>query len=228
MLYHLNKIKFPLIIAAGCAILIFGISAYAETQKDSGQVTYRVESHADRALAVDVEGLVQNADYIVIGHYDKYEKNWEISAAPYSEGDIYNFVIEETLMGDLPQNIPVGIPRLKQVSTVIEGQTYAENFTDPNYVDPNFDSRYILFLKKYQPLNLYTPASLPYHIEIDPSNNVTLKYHVGDGPKQVKMNNKEMIEFTNETYDLSNIDNITGTSADSLITSIQSVIEKEK
>ncbi|WP_238654760.1 hypothetical protein [Paenibacillus piscarius] len=110
-------------------------------------------------------------------------------------------------MGDLPQNIPVGIPRLKQVSTVIEGQTYAENFTDPNYVDPNFDSRYILFLKKYQPQDLYTPASLPYHIEMDSSNNVSLQYNRGE-------------------IDLSGIDSITGTSADSLINSIQDVIEK--
>lgn len=209
MLYHLNKIKIPLIIAAGFAILIFGISAFAETQKESGQVTYRVESHADRVLAVDVEGLVQNADYIVIGHYDKYEKNWEISSDPYSEGDIYNFVIEEILMGDLPQNIPVGIPRLKQVSTVIEGQSYAENVTDPNYVNPNFDSRYILFLQKYQPLDLYTPASLPYHIEIDRSHNVTLQYNHGE-------------------IDLGSIDSITGTSADSLINSIQHAIEKER
>lgn len=215
-------------IATGCAFLIFGISAYAATQKESAQVTYRVESHADRALAVDVQGLVQNADYIVVGHYDKYEKNWEISTDPYSEGDVYNFVIEETLLGNLPQNIPVGIPRLKQVSTVIEGQTYTENFTDPNYVNPEFDSKYILFLKKYEPLNLYTPASLPYHIEIDPSNNVTLKYNGGDEPKQVQINKKEIIEFTNETYDLSNIDSITGTSADTLKKSIKDVIKKEK
>ncbi len=114
MLNKYKKIKIPLIIATGCAMLIFGISVYTDTQNETAQVTYKVESHADRALAVDVPGLVQNADYIVMGHYDKYEKNWEISTDPYSEGDIYNFVVEETLLGDVPQTIPVGIPRLKQ------------------------------------------------------------------------------------------------------------------
>ncbi|AKG36756.1 hypothetical protein [Paenibacillus durus] len=228
MLNKFKTFKYPVVIAIGCAILIWGMTTYVQKQKEQGAIVYRVESHADRALAVDVEGLVNHSDYIVMGHYDKFEKKWEVSADPYTEGDIYNFVVDEIILGEVPQNIPVGIPHYKRVATQIEGKTYSADFTEPNYINPNFDSKYILFLKKYEPLNLYTPASVPYHIEIDSNNKIALKYSNGDDPKQVKINNDEIIEFKPDSYDLSKLDKITGKSVDELKTSLKDTVKKLK
>lgn len=216
MLMKNKFFKYPVIIAAGCAILISGMTIYAQNQKNAPEpVVHRVESHADRAVATDVQGLVQNSDYIVVGHYDKFVKKWEVSTDPYTEGDIYNFVVDEILYGDVPETIEVGIPHFQRVSAIVDGETYSADITEPHHVEPNFENQYILFLKKYEPLSLYTPAAAPYQVEIDSNDKAALKYSESE-TKKISTKKNEIIEFSADSYGFSKIDKITGKSGKEL------------
>lgn len=52
-------------------------------------------------------------------------------------------------------------------------QGYEREIDLPNYTQPEKGQKYILFLKKVEPKNIFTPASVPFQIEIDQTNQST-------------------------------------------------------
>ncbi|GIP26844.1 hypothetical protein J23TS9_19740 [Paenibacillus sp. J23TS9] len=185
--------------------IIFGRN-FAESKESK---TIQVINHPDYAVSGDVNGLVKLADYVVTGHYEKFLENWDMGENYYS--DVYQFVIDKVNYGDLSGNINVAIPHYQQRSTVVDNQQYEANIDLPNYTQPEMGQQYVLFLKKYEPKNIFTPASVPFQVEIDKSSGVSkLIFNNNITKQEVKTKNNDTIVFSTESIDIGSIDKVSG------------------
>jgi hypothetical protein len=212
-------IKQPTIIKYGLLLIIIMsliLLVYYHNTNDkllnnvSSNSAYKVSSEADYAVSGSIEGLVNFSDYVVTGHYEKFIEDWDMGEKYFSE--VYSFVIDSTLYGVLNEkSIKIAIPHYIEMSETIENELYSTILDLPNYSKPDLSKKYVLFLKKFEPKNIYTPASVPFQIEIDGNKKGQLKYNKKtSNSKVVKTKNNKNIEFSFEAIDLGSADKITG------------------
>ncbi|MFX3639847.1 MAG: hypothetical protein ACE3L7_14525 [Candidatus Pristimantibacillus sp.] len=215
------------IIAAGVLLLVaisFNDNKNYSNVKE--HQTYQVTSHADYAMAGDIEGLVNFSDYVVTGHYEKLLENWDMGERYYS--NVYKFVIDEVNYGEVSGEIEVAIPHFRQLSTIVEDEEYTANVELPNYTQPELGQKFVLFLKKYEPKNIFTPASVPFQIEINKENLSILKFNENNNQQEVRTKNNDSIIFSGEEIDVDSIDKVTGLEKEDLMKQITEAITKKK
>jgi hypothetical protein len=128
--------------------------------------------------------------------------------------------VEKSIYGETPETIAVVIPHYSRLTTNYEGITYSADFMEPHYLNPDFEKSYIVFLRHDDQSDIYTPASVPFNIEITQSKTIALQYQTGEQSKQVIINSRESIAFSYDSYDWSRLDQITGESSDKFIASL--------
>lgn len=221
-------ITFVIAIVLITAMALILRSSFAERTATDEPETINVISHPDYAVSGDLSGLVGYADYIVTGQYAGFIENWDMGEKYIS--DVYHFVIDKVNYGNISGEIEVAIPHYQQLSKVIDGQQYEADMDLPNYTQPEIGRKYILFLKKYEPNNIFTPASVPFQIEMDNANIGTLKFnHSNNAEKQVlTASKKEQNVFSIESEDIEAIDSITGTTLKDLESQITEAVTLKK
>lgn len=131
-----------------------------------------------------LESMTMDAEYIVTGTYTSFEGKWNMSRNPddirqeandsYVEGRLYNFQIESVLKGDLSEsNIRVNLRCKDQVS--FDGDSFF--VTNPNYIEPELNQTYLLFLTKEQSpaFDGYYGTGTPFAIKLDDTGNARLE-----------------------------------------------------
>lgn len=143
----------------------------------SGLGFYFINSYRNREAIYtlqtdDINGLVNNSDYIVYGHYENFIENWNMGDNHLSE--VYSFVVDSSFLGDIDGTIEVAIPHTVLLKHTIEGEAYEAKLNLPNYHRPDLNKSYSLFLKKAQTKDVFGPSSVPFQAEVDSSGKVSL------------------------------------------------------
>ncbi|MEH6945198.1 hypothetical protein [Bacillus sp. JJ722] len=193
-------------------------------KKSNAPKVYNLNYSSDYEVNGDIEGLANSADFIVLGHYNKYIENWNMGEN--HEGEIYSFVVDQALMGSLKGEIEVSIPHSIYVSTEVDGKEYGNDVIVSNYHKPNLDKQYVLFLKKLQTRDSYGPSSVPFQIEIV-GNTVELKYNE-EIPSDIKTKNNDVIKINYEQIDLNGQDKVSRLTKNELFEQLNAVISNIK
>ncbi|RUS43575.1 hypothetical protein [Cohnella sp. AR92] len=197
----------------------------ASAAKNEAKVI-NVNKSFDYATSGDIEGLVNYADYVVSGHYEKLEKQWDMGGGYVS--DVYSFVIDESLNGDLKDTISVAIPQYVTLYADVEGQSYSANLDLPNKTTPTSTSKYILFLKKYEPANIYTPAAVPFQVEISSTGQTALIYNKKISTlKKVETAQKTVVHFNLDNPNDGLVDEISGLSEKEILSEITNAVSQK-
>lgn len=209
----------------------------------------------DMLTATNLSDMVDNSDLVVLGTYEEFDSTWNLARNPndiskasdeeYIEGKVYNFNIEEVLMGDIEEskikishtysnNITVeftsGDEEVSPEGILVKEPTTVEYFEvenlDPTFISPTFNEKHIVFLQDDIVDNIYMGALEPYLIKFDNNNNAVLLSNLTNDNHEdlkniVEVNGKN-IAITNEV-DLDFDDTITGKD----LNEIKDEIEKE-
>jgi len=209
-------------------LLILCTTVFADNQfRQKEPVVYTLSSQADRYIASDIQQLVHNADYILIGKFDTFVEDWVMRTKPnYKEGEVYTFSTEDQLYGSSSEKINVVIPHFKRLTTVIDGKEYTADMIEPHYSKPEFEKKYILFLKKYK--DVYVPSSVPFIIEIDADEQVSLKYNKNCSSKKIDISKHESLEIIDDHLeDFEKNDKVTDRNMSDILNSINESLEKK-
>lgn len=171
--------------------------------------THKFIHSADYAVSGNINGLVGLSDFIVIGQYEEFKKEWEMGEKYF--GEVYTFKVDEILQGDTKGTIEVAIPHYTEISSMVDGKEYLSNIELQNYSKPDLNSKYVLFLKYYEPADTFTPASVPFQIQLNQDGTTRLISSQDDGFKAQRISENETIEVQFERVDIQSIDVITGT-----------------
>lgn len=163
-------------------------------------------SYALDVLAVDnLDDAVENANYIVKGHFSNYIKEWNMLDDPNEQmlAKVYQFNIDSCYKGNITNNIPVSMHYSTRLFYNNDGLIHGaeikktSQFVDVienNYIQPDNNKEYILFLTYNQSAGVYQPAFYPYCIEVNgdklevqTNNNTSLYAALVDENKNVKV-----------------------------------------
>lgn len=174
----MKKLSFLLLISL--LVLQLGCSSTTESKQ--------IKVSPDYAVAENLSDMVENAETIVIGSFQKYSHSFNAERNPkneneeskesYSETKVYEFEVEETLKGNSPRSsIQVSIPYSKELTGLIDEQGQEIRFRVPSlaHVQPKIGKKYVLFLIKNERTNMYQAPFTPYMIEIKDDNKVVLQ-----------------------------------------------------
>ena len=112
--------------------------------------------HTDAPAYSDMDTLVNDASYIVVGKYSSFDTTWNMARDPndaskespdsYIEGRLYTFEIESVLKGEIEEeDITINLCYASQWDLNEEDTVLVP---DLNYTEPEFGTTYILFLEK--------------------------------------------------------------------------------
>lgn len=168
-----GKLFFYLIIGWSLVIFLAGCGTNHKTET--------VNVFEEMNLASDLSDMVNDADFIVLGSYEDFDKTWNVKRDPdditkesetqYAEGNLYNFKIDEVLKGETDnETIKVSHTHTNNLEDE-EDEASADvgnaEYEDPTFIEPNFEDQYILFLAKDEKLNLYTSPIEPNIIKFE-------------------------------------------------------------
>ncbi|MHA6531935.1 hypothetical protein [Paenibacillus sp. BAC0078] len=91
---------------------------------------------------------------------------------------------------------------------------------------PIWISQIIHNLKKYEPKNIFTPASVPFQIQFDQANIGTLIFNKNSNAEKevLTKSKKEKIVFSIESDDIEAIDSVTGITLEDLESQITEAV----
>ncbi|WP_088549893.1 hypothetical protein [Paenibacillus aquistagni] len=209
------------------AVLIIGVTSWLiyQSKNQYEPQTYNVNSYLDMALGGDIEKSVGFARDIVFGHYVKHEEEYHMGSGYW--GDIYTFKVEETLLGHAQDEIQVLISHYRKLSETIDGHLYEADVPLPDFVKPDMSKKYIVMLAYLKDRNIYSPAVVPNHIELDANDIATLKFNPETTAIEKNKRGDQVI-FTLESADISQFDKITGLSKDQILHEIKKEIVKKQ
>ncbi|AJS59092.1 hypothetical protein [Paenibacillus sp. IHBB 10380] len=187
--------------------------------------TYNVNSYSDYATSGNVKGSVERADYIVTGHYEKFIKDMDLGSQHM--GEVYSFKVEDSLLGDVEGSIRVSIANYQIMKQTIEGYDYEAKVGLPNHVKPDFNKKYVLFLRFVEDIDMYGSAVLPNHIELDDSGTATLNYNQITTGEDVNTKGDKAI-FSVGEFNIPAMDKITGMTQEELFEQIKVAIANKK
>ncbi|SFE87429.1 hypothetical protein SAMN04487969_108160 [Paenibacillus algorifonticola] len=209
------------LIAALCLALVAAVVVFTTKEKYTPGA-YNVNYSPDYAVSGDVTGLVNNSDYVVSGHYEKFIENWDMGENHLSE--VYSFVVDESLLGDVEGTINVSIPHTTLLKYTLDDVEYEAALNSPNYSKPDFDKMYVLFLKKAQTKDVFGPSSVPFQVEVDSAGKVALKANTENGEQTLTAKKGDTIKFHSEQIELASIDKISGLTKDALFREIKTQV----
>ncbi|GGD86656.1 hypothetical protein [Paenibacillus nasutitermitis] len=219
------------ILCAAALLLFYFMSENTSENTAANAVQPNTPRHnyteitADRATFGDLKGLVGISDFVVTGHYENQIqtiKNTNGSGTYYSEADTYRFVVEDHLLGSTPAEIEVYMPHFSRKTATVNGIKFQADIEEPHYLKPDQHKLYILFLKGVPGMNIYSPSSAPFQIEIDADKSAQLMYNKTDLNKTVTANNGDIMEFVAEPLDIH--DQISGKKLNDVLKQIKTEI----
>lgn len=184
-----------------------------------------------------LEDMTTDAEYIVTGTYTSFDGKWNMSRNPedisqeavdsYVEGRIYNFHVESVLKGELSDSqIRVNLRYGDQVT--FEGDSFF--VTNPNYIEPELNQTYLLFLKKEQSpaFDGYYGTGSPFAIKLE--NNGIAKLEINQVPDNGKIISEEETSEGERIIIERDIeepleDFVSGMSGDDVLKNIQNMME---
>lgn len=228
------------------------INTYNKSNNDLSDQSQTILAAKDFSTADNLEDMISNSELVVVGNYKSLNKTWNMAdnsenEDEYVEGRLYNFSISEVLKGDdiknikinhrYSENIPVDITsgdeEISPEGILIKEPTSSETVVienkDPLFIEPDFDKKYIAFLKKGDTGNYY-PAIEPYLIEFDKNNTASLKSNLIDLDKSelstvTEIKGREIVVQNEMDENIS--DNITGKTYDNIKKDIIKLIEHQ-
>ncbi|WP_341281789.1 hypothetical protein [Paenibacillus sp. FSL H8-0537] len=210
-----------ILITVLCAALMTSVVFFITKEKEM-PATYNVNYAPDYAVSGDVAGLVHHSDYVVSGRYEKFIEDWNMGENHFSE--VYSFVVEEALLGDIEGTIHISIPHNILLKHTVDEVEYEAVLNSPNYSKPDFDQTYVLFLKKAQTKDVFGPSSVPFQVEVDSFGSVALKVNTENKELSLTTEQNDTIHFQTEQIELASIDKITGLTKEGLFTEIKTEV----
>ncbi len=166
-----------ILLALGLAIFSFSTknsnaseSEYKKTSTITVSSNYQVVNRLDQ--------MVNSTGVVVVGYFDKQIDTMNMrrdskditkeSKLSYEEGHIYEFKVEEVLVGKV-QDEKINIALAVSSETIIidsNGDEVKVQLPDPLFKEPKRQQKYMLFLYKNIELNTYFKSFEPYRVEI--------------------------------------------------------------
>ncbi|KQL12436.1 hypothetical protein [Psychrobacillus sp. FJAT-21963] len=199
----------------------------------------------------DLNVMIDEADLVVIGHYNGLDSKWNMARNPnnpsqedtenYVEGHLYNFKISETIKGasdskQIQVNHRFAETVVLEVSDAVvspEGIVTKEatkvdmkeiENKDPLFIEPANGKKYMLFLKKNEDLGSYYGAIEPFSISFDKNDKAELQTNIETIDEDSLTS---QTQFAEETFIVKNeihetiTDTISGKSLKELIQQVQ-------
>lgn len=149
------------------ALLLSSLVGCGKTnQSNSNRNESVTVTHYDYPTAVNIKGVINEAEIIVIGKYAQYDSSWNMARNPdditnedpnmYVEGKLYRFTVDKYLKGNGSSSILVN-KKFKNK----DGQI------DERYVEPIFDETVVLFLKYEKDFKNYYGAIQPFEFKLN-------------------------------------------------------------
>lgn len=200
----------------------------------------------DYPVAADLKQMAEGAQYIVIGEYTRFNSAWNMARDPrditkedpdnYTEGWLYDFNVEKILKGSIADaSIQVNHRHSETISVtesdaevnslgIIVKQATVTNkvaveVADPTFIEPELNSKYVLFLCKDNTFGYYYAALEPFSIKLEDKVAVLQSNLSGDNDpfhSRVTASNSKQIDV-NFFGSVSITDRISGMSYDELI-----------
>ncbi|MBP3041380.1 cardiolipin synthase [Bacillaceae bacterium Marseille-Q3522] len=155
--------------------------------------------------------MYNEADLIAFGSYKNFDSSWNMARNPndikqedannYTEGRLYNFNIDEVLLGEAENQIKINLRYQESIDIEdANGKIHKIKNKVPLFLEPEIGANYIVFLKK-DPFDNYYGAIEPFQILINQNETAELKTNLTDTNKKVtntvqieNQNTKVMIE----------------------------------
>lgn len=145
--------------------LILTFSLYAATACNI--INNKIESNSHKVLvdyptADNIDSIISESDYIVIGYFSEYNTTWNMARNPDNiqeedstmkvEGKVFKFVINKQLKGDSEER-----------SAILVNLPYNhDGIVDQIFMEPTLNEKVILFLKYDKNFDYYYPALEPF------------------------------------------------------------------
>lgn len=198
------------LLALGLAIFSFSVkNSNASESEYKNKSTIVVSSNYQVVNSLDE--MVSAAGVVVVGYFDKQIDTMNMRRDPkdmtkeselsYEEGRIYEFTIEEVLVGKVSEE-KINIALAFSTEAVIydsNGEEVKVQLRDPFFREPKLQQKYMLFLYKNNELNTYFKSFEPYRVEIQDGilimDSVLFSNNTDDKMSTVKLEKtKEMIK----------------------------------
>jgi len=129
-----------------------------------------VETIVYRNITFNYEDGLNQADLVVIGHFESYKNSWNMarniedsskeSEDYYVEGKLYSFVIEEVIKGVCDSD------------TIEINQRYSDDYSgkvelDKYFIEVEYSQKYVLFLTYNEMFNHYYGVFNPFIFTIN-------------------------------------------------------------
>lgn len=247
LLRRKNVVFLVFLLAVGLLAII-----YSNSFKDNSSKDVEVVVSHDLNVLGGLSDMVNNSDFIVLGSYTSFDTTWNMASNPndpknesndkYVEGKLYNFKIDEVLKGDIKEDtikinhrhseivdveVTSGDEVISQEGILIKPasklKVHKVNNNYPLFIEPEFEGKYIVFLKKDQIDNIYLRPGEPYIIKVDENNIVSLQSKlINPEPNSfiTKNEGEKNITIINE-YDTNLIDNISGMNLNQILEEIE-------
>ncbi len=196
----ITKKRLFVALAAILAIAIAAGAVWYFVQSDEKEVIKRGIS-MDIAMTDSLEGMIEPANFIVIGHYEELDSTVNLARNSndisqedsdiYIEGRIFRFKVDEVLKGELSRDTILVSHMYSMRGTVTvdnavrengitvkpatETQTYTYTALYPLYVEPELGATYVLFLSRETGQGYFIDATHPFIIKLDENGTASLQ-----------------------------------------------------
>lgn len=172
-------------------LLALGLAVFSFSTKNSNaseseyKNTSTVEVSSNYQVVNSLHEMVSATGVVVVGYFDKQIDTMNMSRdskditkeskAGYEEGRVYEFTVEEVLVGKV-RDEKINIALAYSSETVIydsNGDEVKVQLPNPFFKEPKRQQKYMVFLYKNSELNTYFKSFEPYRIEIQDGILVT-------------------------------------------------------
>ena len=165
------------LLALGLAI--FSFSAKNPNASESNyKNTSTIVVSSNYQVVNSLDEMVSAVGVVVVGYFDKQIDTMNMRRDPkdmtkesefsYEEGRIYEFTVEEVLVGKVPdEKINIALAFSKE-AVIYDGnaEEVKVQLRDPFFREPKLQQRYMLFLYENSELNTYFKSFEPYRVEV--------------------------------------------------------------
>lgn len=213
-------------------MVIIGVIAGSVYMKNQEKVYVS----GDFPLVSNIDSMVEGSELIVLGKFTREDSTWNMARNPsnpqepdseiYTEGVLYNFKINKVIEGEVVnQVIKVNFRKEGNIELRDEDGNWQKVVqTDPLFLEPEINQKYLLFLGKDQTFDdIYYGAVEPFQIMINKDNKAELKTQLKENKsieQKVKLGNKKYT-VVNELAKEEFTDSISGKDLNSILKEIK-------
>ena len=209
----------------------------------------------DYPVASDLQQMIDNADYIVIGEYTGFNSTWNMARNPdnieeedsenYVEGRLYSFTVDTAIKGIIDDSSILINHRYSEVINTTESNAVIDSegrilkeatesnelsveIASPLYIEPEFNCKYILFLCKDADFGYYYASTEPFTIKITNGDAVlqsNLLTNISNFTQRVETTDSKEIDVTIDLGSISIVDEVSGNSSEEIIRMIEDEVD---